>query len=216
MPEMRKNRATDQAADKVDRQAKTAGPAQRPDRGPYGGRGRGPRSFGGRRSDKPTDDFDQVMVDLARVTRVMAGGKRMRFRACLVVGNRQGKIGWAVAKGADVSLAINKAVTKAKKQILTVRTVEGTIPHRIQVKFKAAEVLLIPARKGAGIKAGGAVRTVLELSGIKDITAKMLGSNNKINNIQAVFLALNSLKYGSRNDEKTETVDKQTEEKAKN
>src|SRR3989338_7732874 len=146
MPEMRKNRATDQAADKVDRQAKTSSPFAPPGRAPRG-RGRGPRAFGGRRSDKPTDDFDQVMVDLARVTRVMAGGKRMRFRACLVVGNRQGKIGWAVAKGADVSLAINKAVTKAKKQILTVRTVEGTIPHRIQVKFKAAEVLLIPARK---------------------------------------------------------------------
>ncbi len=166
-----------------------------------GGRGRRP-------TPREKDEFDQVMIDLARVTRVMAGGKRMRFRACMIIGDRKGKIGWAVAKGADVSIAINKAVNKAKKHLITVKTVDGTIPHPIKVKFKAARVLIKPAKKGSGIKAGGAVRSVLALSGIQDVSAKILGSNNKINNVQAVFKALANLKYGQRL-EKSELVKEQ-------
>ncbi|OGY92785.1 MAG: 30S ribosomal protein S5 [Candidatus Komeilibacteria bacterium RIFCSPLOWO2_01_FULL_53_11] len=140
------------------------------------------------------DEFDQQMIDLARVTRVMAGGKRMRFRACVVIGDRKGRAGWAVAKAADVSQAIQKAVTRAKKDILNVSIAEGTIPHEVRVKFKAARLLLKPAKKGRGLIAGGVVRTVLDLAGIKDIVSKMYGSNNKINNVAATFLALSQLR----------------------
>ena len=140
------------------------------------------------------DEFDQQMIDLARVTRVMAGGKRMRFRACVVIGDRKGRAGWAVAKAADVSQAIQKAVTRAKKDILSVSIAEGTIPHEVRVKFKAARLLLKPAKKGRGLIAGGVVRTVLDLAGIKDIVSKMYGSNNKINNVAATFLALSQLR----------------------
>lgn len=156
-----------------------------------------------KRAGRPVvaDEFDQKIIDLARVTRVMAGGKRMRFRACVVVGNRKGRIGFAVAKGADVTLAINKAVTKAKKNLFSITIYRGTIPHVVRAKYKAAEVLLKPAPSGAGIKAGGAVREVLEVSGIPNIVSKILGSNNKINNIKAAFMALSELKVASGNRE---------------
>ncbi|MEK7583952.1 MAG: 30S ribosomal protein S5 [Patescibacteria group bacterium] len=140
------------------------------------------------------DEFDQQMIDLARVTRVMAGGKRMRFRACVVIGDRKGRAGWAVAKAADVSQAIQKAVARAKKDIQNVSIAGGTIPHEVRVKFKAARLILKPAKKGRGLIAGGVVRTVLDLAGIKDIVSKMYGSNNKINNVAATFLALSQLR----------------------
>jgi len=139
-------------------------------------------------------DFDQTIIDIARVTRVMAGGKRMRFRACVVIGDRKGKVGSAIAKGADVTLAVNKAVTKAKKNLIYVPIINDTIPHEISVKYKAAKILLKPAPKGTGIIAGGAVRMVLDLSGVSNIVAKILGTNNKINNVQATLKALSMLK----------------------
>jgi len=139
-------------------------------------------------------EFEQRVIDLARVTRVMAGGKRMRFRACVVVGDRQGRAGWAIAKGADVTIAVNKAVTKAKKRIIKLSIINGTIPHQTLAKFKAAKVFLRPAKKGSGVIAGGAVRAVLELAGYQDINSKILGSDNKINNVQATFKALSQLK----------------------
>ena len=165
-------------------------------RRPMDGRDRRPRGpRGGRPRERERDEFDQKTIDLARVTRVMAGGKRMRFRACVVVGDRKGKIGWAVAKGADVSIALNKAATKSKKNLLTVKSYKNTIPQEIRIKFGAARVLFKPARSGTGIKAGGAVRSVLELSGIENVSAKILGSNNKINNVHASFMSLAALKY---------------------
>ncbi len=138
-------------------------------------------------------EYDQKIVDLARVTRVMAGGKRMRFRACVIVGNGKGKIGYGVAKGKDVSIAINKSATQAKKKIMKVKLVNDTIPHEIKVKFKAARLMLRPAPAGTGVIAGGAVRIVMELAGIKNVVTKMIGSKNKINNVKATFLALDSL-----------------------
>jgi len=123
---------------------------------------------------------------------VMAGGKRMKFRACLVLGDKNGRVALGLAKGADVSQAIAKAVSKAKKQIQNVPIYNGTIPHQVTVKLKSAKIMIKPAKKGSGIKAGGVVRTVLELAGIKDITAKILGTNNKVNNARATMLALAS------------------------
>lgn len=144
--------------------------------------------------EREVQEFDQAMIDIARVTRVMAGGKRMRFRACIVIGDRKGRVGMAVAKGADVTLAINKAVTKAKKHMITVPIVNDTIPHRVDMKSGAAKILLKPAPKGTGIIAGGAVRQVLDLAGVSNVVAKILGSSNKINNVNATILALQKLK----------------------
>ncbi len=148
---------------------------------------------------KPVEEFEQKIIDLARVTRVMAGGKRMRFRACVVIGNKRGQIGYAIAKGADVTLAVNKAVTKAKKNLLSVVIYRDTIPHEIRAKYKAASVIIKPAPLGTGVKAGGAVREVLAVSGIPNIVAKILGSNNKINNVKVTFLALQKLQVQSGN-----------------
>lgn len=166
-----------------------------------GGRGRGGRPGGpgrGPRRDKPDDGFDQRIVELSRVTRVMAGGKRMRFRALVVLGDKQGKVGMGVAKGADVSLAVSKASTKARRTLITVPVKKNTIPHEVTVKYKSARVLLKPAPVGTGIIAGGAVRTVLELAGIPDVVSKILGSANKINNVNAVFRAFGSMKLSRR------------------
>lgn len=145
---------------------------------------------------RPANEFEQKIIDLARVTRVMAGGKRMRFRACVALGDRKGQVGWGLAKGADVALAVAKAVNQAKKKMLRVKLVKNTIPHQIEVKYKAAKILLKPATEGKGIIAGGPVRTILELAGVTNVYAKILGnSSSKINNVQAVFGALSKLKY---------------------
>ena len=161
------------------------------------GRGRGPRSGGpgrGGRRDRPDDGFDQRIVELSRVTRVMAGGKRMRFRALVLLGNHQGKVGVGVAKGADVSLAVAKASTKARRGLITVPLQGHTIPHEVTVKYKSARVILKPAPVGTGIIAGGAVRMVLELAGVPNVVSKILGSANKINNVRAVFRAFATMK----------------------
>lgn len=144
------------------------------------------------RSREPRE-FDQQIVDLARVTRVTKGGKQLSFRATLVIGDKKGRVGYGTEKGGDVQIAIEKALKKAKKNLITVPIVNETIPHRVLSKFKAAEVLIKPAPKGSGIIAGSAVRTVLELAGIPNASAKMVGkTNNKITNVKATFKALTS------------------------
>jgi len=163
---------------------------------------------------KREDDYDQRVIDVARVTRVMKGGKRMKFRVCIVIGDKKGKVGYGIAKGADVTNAISKSVAKAKKQIISVPITDETIPHEINMKFKAAKVILKPAKKGSGVKAGGAVRIICELAGIPNITGKILGTNNKINNVKAVFEAFSSFKKDNK--KKTENKEKiKKEEKPK-
>lgn len=143
------------------------------------------------RSNEPRDEFDQVTLDLARVTRVMAGGKRMRFRACIAVGDRKGRIGLGLAKGADVSLAISKAAAAAKKNLVKVKLTEaGTIPHTIRLKLGSAKLLLKPAPAGSGIIAGSVLRQIFELAGVRDVAGKILGTNSKINNAKALIKAL--------------------------
>ena len=163
-------------------------------------RGRRPRR------DEKKDEFDQQVVDLARVTRVMAGGKRMRFRACIVAGDKKGRVGMGVAKGAEVSIAVNKAATKARKQMINVPIVNDSIPHEVVAKFCGAEVFLKPARVGRGVIAGGPVRAVVELAGIKNIVSKMRGSKNKVNNVTAVINALKTMRT-------QETANKEKESK---
>lgn len=143
---------------------------------------------------KKEEEFQQRIIDVARVTRVMAGGKRMKFRVCLAIGDKKGRVAIGIAKGADVTLGITKALATAKKNLIKVPLVNETIIHPVEIKFKAAKVLLKPAKKGAGIKAGGPVRTLCELAGVPNITAKILGSNNKINIAKATILAFESFK----------------------
>lgn len=154
---------------------------------PEGGRG-------GRQRKEEQREFDQRILELARVTRVTKGGKRMRFRACVIIGDKKGRVGFGVAKGSDVAQSVNKAVVQAKKKMLTVPLVNETIPHAAIQKFAAASIILKPAPKGTGIKAGGAMRVVLELAGVPNAVGKILGSNNKINNTKATMLALRQLK----------------------
>lgn len=140
-------------------------------------------------------EFDQKVLDIRRVARVVAGGKRFRFRATVVLGDKKGHVGVAVGKGQDTSLAIEKAARTARKNLVGVSIKSGTIPHQVLGKFSSARVLLKPARAGHGIVAGGAVRAVVTLAGITDITSKILGTtSNKLSNALAAIEALKKLK----------------------
>ncbi len=166
-----------------------------PQRGGFGG-GRGGDRRGpprGRRPEEPKE-FDQRILSLDRVTRVTKGGKRMRFRATVIIGDHKGRVGYGVAKAADVSAAVNKAVTQAKKRLMTIPLVNETIPHQVEAKFGASKVLMKPAPKGTGVKAGGAMRVVMELAGVPNIIGKLLGGKNKINNTKATIDALQQLR----------------------
>jgi len=155
---------------------------------------RGPKGKRRGRREAMPREYEQKIVDLARVTRVTKGGKRMSFRVCLVIGDGKGKAGYGVAKGADVAIAVQKAFNQAKKNTFIIPLVNDTIAHEVRVKFGAAKLLLKPAPKGSGLKAGGAVRVVLELAGVPNAVAKILGTNNKINNVKASFKALKELR----------------------
>ena len=142
-------------------------------------------------------EFEQFILDLARVTRVTKGGKHLSFRTCVILGDRHGRVGYGVAKGKDVQLGVEKAVHQAKKNIIRVPIVRETIPHAVLSKFKAAVVMLKPAPKGSGIIAGGAARVVLEMAGIPNVSSKILGkTKNKIAIVKATFAALESFKKG--------------------
>ncbi|MCX6703064.1 MAG: 30S ribosomal protein S5 [Candidatus Wolfebacteria bacterium] len=140
-------------------------------------------------------EFKEKVIDLRRVTRVVAGGKRFRFRATILLGDEKGKVGIGIAKGLDVAQAVDKARTAARKKMFTVFLDGATIPHETISKFSAARVLIRPAAKGHGLKAGGAVRSVLLLAGVRDATSKCLGgTKNKLTNAMATLEALKSLK----------------------
>jgi small subunit ribosomal protein S5 len=161
-------------------------------RGGRGGGGHG-RGRGRRNDERQPKEFEQKILDLARVTRVTAGGKRMSFRCALVIGDKKGRVGFGVAKGCDVQVAIEKAYRQAKKDVFTVAMVNKTISHPIRVKFGSAVVLLKPAPKGTGLKAGGAARMIFEFAGIPNIVSKIMNSNNKINIAKGTLEALRQL-----------------------
>ena len=140
-------------------------------------------------------DFDQKVLDIARVTRVTKGGKRFSFRATVMIGDKKGSVGLGVAQGKDVSQSIQKAVHQAKKDLIKVQVKNGTILHQVTAKFNSAVVILKPAGPGNGVKAGGPVRAVAKLSGIENITAKLLSrTGNKINIAKATLEALKKLR----------------------
>ncbi|MBI3273974.1 MAG: 30S ribosomal protein S5 [Candidatus Colwellbacteria bacterium] len=141
------------------------------------------------------DNFNEEVIDLSRVTRVVAGGKRFRFRATVVVGDGKGKVGVGVAKGLDFEQSVNKAKADAKKNIVDVKMKGVTIPHEVEAKFGAARVIIKPAVVGHGIVAGGSPRVVLKLAGIEDVTAKCLGgTKNKLTYAIATIEALKKIK----------------------
>jgi small subunit ribosomal protein S5 len=140
------------------------------------------------------DEFESKLLDLARVTKVTGGGKTMRFRAVIVAGNKMGKVGVGVAKGLDVSQAIEKATRVAKKNLKDIPIYEGTIPFEVEAKFGPSKVILKPQKKGKGLVAGGTVRVICSLLGIQDISSKTLSrTRNKLNNARATMMALSKL-----------------------
>ncbi len=144
--------------------------------------------------EKPKSEFEERLVELSRVSRTVKGGKRMRFRALVVIGNRNGKVGMGMGKAGDVQQAIRKAGQAAKKKLITVPIVNETIPHEVTMRLGSAQVYLKPAAPGTSIIAGGPIRAVIELAGIKNILSKMIGSNNKTNNVRATIQALSTMK----------------------
>jgi small subunit ribosomal protein S5 len=145
--------------------------------------------------DLEKTEYEQKLLDVARVVRVVAGGRRFRFRAVMAIGDRKGKVGLGVAKGQDVSLAVEKATAEARKHLVKVPLLKGTIPHQVEAKYGSARVLLKPGRPGRGIVAGGAVRAICNLAGLGSISAKIIGrTTNKLNNARATIEAFKKLK----------------------
>lgn len=160
-------------------------------------RPRSPR--GGRRDDRRNQapeapkEFEELVVNIDRVSRVVKGGRRFRFKALVVVGNRKDKVGVGVAKGADVQAAVAKATDVAKKHLITLPLNGETIPHDSEVKFSGARVLIKPAAPGTGIIAGGVVRQIIGVTGVRNLLTKSLGSTNKVNIAYATIEALKAL-----------------------
>jgi len=147
---------------------------------------------GGRFSREPKE-FSEKLVEISRVTRVVKGGKRMRFRALVVIGDGKGRVAYGVAKAGEVTGAISKAVADAKKRLITVNLAKGTLPYKVSHLRKGTTIMLKPAGPGVGIIAGGAVRLMLEAAGFKNALGKIIGSTNKINNAIATYEALKAL-----------------------
>lgn len=156
---------------------------------PAGGRGGRPNS--GRRDQAPAEpkEFQELVINIDRVARVVKGGRRFRFKALVVVGDGKNRVGVGVAKGADVQAAIAKATDVAKKQVIHIAIAKDTIPHDSEIRFSGARVLIMPASAGTGIIAGGVVRSIIGVTGIKDILTKSLSSTNKVNIAYATIAA---------------------------
>jgi small subunit ribosomal protein S5 len=148
----------------------------------------------GDRQERAPSEFSEATLSLDRVTRVVKGGRRMRFRAVVVVGNRKGKVGLGTGKASEVQAAVKKAVSAAKRAMIRIPLHNGTIPHQVENKFKAARIRLLPAREGTGIIAGGALRVILDHAGVKNVLSKRYGSRNKLVNAQATMQALEMLR----------------------
>ncbi len=170
---------------------------------------------GQRRERRPREpkEFEEAILQIDRVTRVVAGGRRLRFRVSVVVGDQKGRVGFGIGKSGEVMIGIQKAVAKAKKSLINVPIFNGTLPHEQSGKFKASTVLLFPAPEGKGVIAGGAARRILELAGVKDVLSKVHGSRNKLNIARATLQALQKLHNQAPLGKESEKEDTKTEEK---
>lgn len=140
------------------------------------------------------DEFEKKMLQVSRVSKTVKGGRTISFRAVVVVGDKKGKVGLGIGKAKEVPVAVEKATKAAKKNLITVPIVNGTVPYETVGKFSTSQVIIIPAKAGSGIIAGGAARPVFELAGYKDITSKIHGSTTKINVIRATLKALKEMR----------------------
>lgn len=198
-PEVETKEATTADAPAGDNRSGRGQRGGREDGNREGGRGqrRNPRRQrrGGRRDERARSEFDQKIISIRRVTRVMAGGRRFSFSVAMVIGNKKGKVGVGIGKASDTQLAIDKAMRNARKHLIEVPLNKDMhIPHDVDAKYASSEVMIMPA-PGRGLVAGSSVRTVLELAGVKDVTAKIFSrSKNKLNNARAAILALKELK----------------------
>jgi len=158
----------------------------------FTGNSRPPR---GGRNNMPEEQkqFEEVVINIDRVSRVVKGGRRFRFKALVVVGDRKSKVGVGVSKGGDVQAAIAKATDVAKKHMINIAVVNGTVPHDAEVRYSGAQVMLKPAAPGTGIIAGGVVRMIIGVTGIHNLLSKSLGSTNKVNIAYATVAALKSI-----------------------
>lgn len=145
------------------------------------------------------------MLQVARVSRTVKGGRRMRFRVVVVIGNRKGQVGVGIGKAGEVQAAVKKAASQARRRMIHVPIVRGTIPHEVDLKFKAAKIRLMPAGEGTGLIAGGALRPILELAGVKNVLSKRFGTNNQLVNAQAAIWALKMLREPVRKDSNAST-----------
>lgn len=176
-----------------------------------------PRNYRKRPPRKKEDEFDSQLLDLARVVRMTAAGRRLRFRAVIIIGDKKGSIGIGVAKGSDVALAMQKARRMAKKAMVKIEMTEDSIPHEVEAKFGASRVLLKPQRKGRGLIAGGTVRMICKLVGIENISSKMLSkTKNKLNNGTVTIKALKKLRLIKKTTKKKTETEKKAETEKKN
>lgn len=158
------------------------------------------------KEEQEKEEFESKLLDLTRIAHMKAGGRRFRFRAVMIVGNKNGQVGVGVAKGRDVAQAIQKASRLAQKNIINVTIKRQTIPHQVEAKFSTAKVLLKPQKKGRGLVAGGVVRMICDLAGIQDISSKFLSrTKNKLNIARATISALKKLKHDSSSSIKTKS-----------
>ena len=187
-----------QAANEAAAQSQSTAPS-RGGRGNNQGRG-GPRNDRRPRPQQEPEEkqFDERTLHIDRVARVVKGGRRFRFRALVVVGDRKTRVGIGIAKGADVTAAVTKATEVAKKSFIDVSLYKGTLPHESTAKVGGANILIKPASAGTGLIAGGVVRTILEVAGVKNVLSKSLGSTNKANTAYATIEALRKLEPASK------------------
>ncbi len=175
----------------VTKPAETAETEEKPARAQRRGRGRKQKIENA--EEKPQSEWTERVVQISRVTKVVKGGKKLSFRAIVIVGNQKGQVGVGCAKASEVIIAIQKAIADGRKNLVTVPIFKTTIPHPITGKSGAGAVMLRPASEGTGIIAGGAVRSVLELAGIGNILSKSLGSKSPLNAANATIAALKNL-----------------------
>ena len=183
----------EETVESVEAEVKAEAPAQTENKKEFNKNGRRPRRDN-RRPEKVSDGLEKRMVNLNAISKVTKGGKTLRYDALMVVGDKNGRVGIGLAKALDVTQAIEKATLVAKKHMINVCTDGTTIPHDIIGKFGTTKVIMMAAKEGKGIIAGGAVRDVVELAGIRDITTKLYGSNNPVNCVKATFEGLKALR----------------------
>ena len=152
------------------------------------------RQFNKKPRIEEKDEFDKKLLEVRRVTKVVKGGRTMRFAALVVVGDKNGRVGMGTAKASEVPMAVEKATKAAKKNLINVPIVNGTVPYEAIGKYSTTRVIMIPAKAGSGVIAGGAARAVFELAGYHDITSKIHGSTNKINTVRATLNALKNMR----------------------